>query len=928
MTAALRLRVLPRFPARIEGADGVKVTRATGSPDLTVSLDFANLGDIAGIPDPAKNYFAMWNEETGSYVRIPFQAMFDSSGVSTGYPTIAAAELANIPVVVRAIEVYGDTAVGDGLGGLYIDIDNGSFDTFVSAGGTSRTWYRAADINTSRVVDGAITEPKLGAAVAAKLNGAMQKADYDPQEVGGDAFDRENWGEFETQSAAQGSTIRAGVSMLLVLSGDKAGVWTATDNGSAETFTSNEGARTWYRAADVNRERLTSAFNAAIPLAAAEYGAAGDGAADDYAELLAADTAAFSSGKPLVLKSGATYRLASSIEFKSEVRARGVTFKADDLAGDASPTVTVYFSRQCELTAGTTFEFVNVAVAPQAGDADFRLHGIVRGCRFIKSKLTVGHSSVLSFGHQITGNEFVNTYSRNLDAITLVNAPQSVVCDNRIQEYWKGIVLTATRSFSGSGIEVEGNVISNAAVGIEALGTSMRRFTGLSIKKNVIGGTRRDSGALGRGGILVAFGVDVEIAGNEVTHGSSCIHVQGSLGVNIEKNTANGWTDQPPIRTSGCQDVRIQRNAVHQTEVDGYGIICVPFANNILVVGNYYQNRNIVIRDNDLACYTRCIGVQSCEKAVVCENRIRSRVAPNATGFLNFNAVTNGYHYDNQYYAPSGTPVVVVGGSVTSTRPATTVIATTTSAASVTAPVITASDASLNNAKSYVTQFTVGAIEQIHQLADDDSFKTLSQWMGTVTGETLGWNSSAWTSEGNNVSDILVDGAIYDNYGVEYHPAARYSLLVIDRAGRLSCRDFRYPTSFLIDYPMHIGAQAAAERAWITASFRPPLVVDNTVYDAVAAGLMTSDQYNVDLSGRQALGQKSDGTFVLVTVDGTTGASGCTVAQIAARMLALGCVNAYNLDGGGSVSLWYGGAIINTPSDPGGERAIPAAMYV
>ncbi|XNY05209.1 hypothetical protein ACMFL9_12060 (plasmid) [Sinorhizobium meliloti] len=162
MTAALRLRVLPRFPARIEGADGVKVTRAAGSPDLTVSLDFANLGDIAGIPDPANNYFAMYDETTGTYVRIPFQSMFDAAGVSSGYPTKAAAQLAVIPAPTNAILLFGNAAVGDGQGGLYIDVNNGSPDTFVSAGGSSRTWYRATDVGTARIVDSAVTTPKLG----------------------------------------------------------------------------------------------------------------------------------------------------------------------------------------------------------------------------------------------------------------------------------------------------------------------------------------------------------------------------------------------------------------------------------------------------------------------------------------------------------------------------------------------------------------------------------------------------------------------------------------------------------------------------------------------------------------------------------------------------------------------------------------------
>ncbi|GEC33565.1 hypothetical protein N181_25245 [Sinorhizobium fredii USDA 205] len=175
MTAALRLRMLPRFPARIEGTDGVKVERASGSPDLTVSLDFENLGDIATIPDPEQNYFAMYDASTGAYHRILLQSMIDVAGVAFGYPTIAAAELANVPVAVHAIYVFGDATVGDGAGGLFIDSNNGSATTFVS--GDGRTWYLAEDIGTDRLVSDnlkTLAGMTLGAAGLAILADAVQ----------------------------------------------------------------------------------------------------------------------------------------------------------------------------------------------------------------------------------------------------------------------------------------------------------------------------------------------------------------------------------------------------------------------------------------------------------------------------------------------------------------------------------------------------------------------------------------------------------------------------------------------------------------------------------------------------------------------------------------------------------------------------------
>lgn len=144
MSTALRLRVLPSYPAHITGQDGVKVTRDLSTPNLIASLDYESLGDVAGVPNPDNNYFAMYDRISKTYSRIPFQSMFDSDGLATGYPTVAAAELAVIPPTVHAIFVFGTAAVGDGGDGIYVDTGvSGSIDAFTS--GDSRSWYRLAD---------------------------------------------------------------------------------------------------------------------------------------------------------------------------------------------------------------------------------------------------------------------------------------------------------------------------------------------------------------------------------------------------------------------------------------------------------------------------------------------------------------------------------------------------------------------------------------------------------------------------------------------------------------------------------------------------------------------------------------------------------------------------------------------------------------
>ena len=70
---------------------------------------------------------------------------------------------------------------------------------------------------------------------------------------------------------------------------------------------------------------------------------------------------------------------------------------------------------------------------------------------------------------------------------------------------------------------------------------------------------------------------------------------------------------------------------------------------------------------------------------------------------------------------------------------------------------------------------------------------------------------------------------------------------------------------------------------------------------------------------RTAIGYTSDGNFIIVTADGREGSSvGLTLNELAWFMKSLGCVNAINLDGGGSTVMYVNGQIVNSPSQSGG----------
>ncbi len=114
-------------------------------------------------------------------------------------------------------------------------------------------------------------------------------------------------------------------------------------------------------------------------------------------------------------------------------------------------------------------------------------------------------------------------------------------------------------------------------------------------------------------------------------------------------------------------------------------------------------------------------------------------------------------------------------------------------------------------------------------------------------------------------------------------------------------------------------------------------IVENAVWATGAGDLIVNDGQITDSSGwdpalkssnpRSALGIRSDGTVVYYTIDGRrkSHSNGLTLQQLAEQMLTLGCVQAVNLDGGGSstFSIQFPGetapSLQNQPSD-GSER--------
>src|SRR5215203_31023 len=80
---------------------------------------------------------------------------------------------------------------------------------------------------------------------------------------------------------------------------------------------------------------------------------------------------------------------------------------------------------------------------------------------------------------------------------------------------------------------------------------------------------------------------------------------------------------------------------------------------------------------------------------------------------------------------------------------------------------------------------------------------------------------------------------------------------------------------------------------------------------------------------RTAVAKLKDGKFLMVTVDGRSESSGgIGLEDLAKLLLEFGAVDAMNLDGGGSTTMFLDGKVVNHPSDKEGERKVSDAILV
>ena len=134
--------------------------------------------------------------------------------------------------------------------------------------------------------------------------------------------------------------------------------------------------------------------------------------------------------------------------------------------------------------------------------------------------------------------------------------------------------------------------------------------------------------------------------------------------------------------------------------------------------------------------------------------------------------------------------------------------------------------------------------------------------------------------------------------------------------------------SFEVIEESEVTAQELLDKgAWQVLSFGPGLVEDGEI------AVSENEEVGKAMASnpRTALGVTEDGHYLFVVSDGRISESeGLSLYEMAEFMQSLGVVTAYNLDGGGSSTMYFNGEVVNNPTTSGRsikERSVSDIVY-
>ncbi|MGC5224966.1 phosphodiester glycosidase family protein [Micromonospora sp. DT81.3] len=242
---------------------------------------------------------------------------------------------------------------------------------------------------------------------------------------------------------------------------------------------------------------------------------------------------------------------------------------------------------------------------------------------------------------------------------------------------------------------------------------------------------------------------------------------------------------------------------------------------------------------------------------------------------------------------------------------------------------------------SYVDGETSVTVTQVVTGSGDD---TVTYYVADVLLDDATTLRSAFAKDqfGQNITETTssiaaANGAVFaingDYYGFRHTGIViRNGVIYRDAPARTGLAFYTDGTVEVYDETMTSAADLLANGVWNTLSFGPAIIEDGAAIAGIEDLEVDTNFGNHSIQGEQprtAVGLIDENHLVFVVVDGrATGYSrGVTLTELADIMLSLGATTAYNLDGGGSSTMYFGGEVVNQPSN-GGERGTSDILYV
>lgn len=262
---------------------------------------------------------------------------------------------------------------------------------------------------------------------------------------------------------------------------------------------------------------------------------------------------------------------------------------------------------------------------------------------------------------------------------------------------------------------------------------------------------------------------------------------------------------------------------------------------------------------------------------------------------------------------------------------------TGTTTAAATADVNATSDDwsySSDNIQVKIDQVQTGTgSDQITYFVADVVLKDAASLRSAFADNSFGTNITEDTSEIASSNDAIfaING---DYYGFrEDGVIIRNGTVYRDDPVRDAMALFADGTMQTYDEEEVSSSELLAEGATNTLSFGPILIQDGKIVSDFSSVKIDNNFGNRSIQNanpRTAIGMIAPNHYVFVVVDGRKEgySRGMTLAELADVMEGLGATEAYNLDGGGSSTMYFMGRVVNNPLGKNQERGVSDILYI